>query len=134
SYRRTGVISGGDPALLLAQDPERRRAIRRGLLEEAEAVDTDGALLVHTADPEMARAAVQEALRELAKAWRLARVVPRGHEHSTLEYVVQLKKKSTPSDLIGALEENWSRQVAAAEYFSFLTREGRRADVEEDDE
>lgn len=125
-YGRTGVISAGSPSLLLAQDPERRREIRRALLEEAEEMDTDGVLLVHTGDPEMARGAVQETMNGLAKEWRLARIVPRGRDLSTLEYVVRLKKKSSPTDLVGALKEHWSHQVAAVEYFSFLMRERER--------
>lgn len=133
SYGRTGVISAGSPALLLARDPGRRRAIRLALLEEAETRDTDGVLLVHTGDPELARGAVQEAMGAFAREWHLARIVPRGHGFTTLEYLVQLRKKASPTDLVGALEEHWSRQVPAAEYFSLLLRGNHRdEDAEED--
>jgi hypothetical protein len=126
SYGRTGVISAGSPSLLLAQDPDRRKEIRLALLDEAEEMDIDGVLLVHTADPELARGAVQETMNGLAKEWRLARILPRGRRFSTLEYVVRLKKKTSPTDLVGALKEHWSHQVAAVEYFSVLMRERER--------
>lgn len=134
SYGRTGVISSGNPSLLLAQDPERRREIRLALLEKAEEMDTDGVLLVHAADPELARGAVQETMSSLSKQWHLARVVPRGSKYVTLEYLVQLKKKSSPVDLVGAMEEHWSHQVSAVEYFSFLMRERNRDEDEDEGE
>lgn len=127
-YGRTGVLSVGAPELLLAQTPERRRAIRREMLPEAEKMKTDGILLVHSNEPELARHTVQEAFGEMTRDWRLTEIRPRGEQGSTLEYLVRLKKKSTPAELVGALDERWSTQVAAAEYIPLLTRKKKRAE------
>ncbi len=134
SYGRTGVISAGNPALLLAQSPTRRREIRLDILEKAEELEdeTDGILLVHTAEPEMARHAVQETMSGMAKQWHLVSLFPRGRNHTTLEYLVRLKKKTDPTDLVGAIEEHWSHQVVAVEYFSFLTRDQERNGEEDE--
>lgn len=133
-YGRTGVMSTGDPGMLVAQLPQMRNRIRQSLLGEAEEIDTDGVLLVHVEDPELARHTVQEALADLAKEWRLARVVDRGHSLFTLEYVVDLKKDTAPADLVGALDERWSEQVLASEYFPVRTRAARRDGDDEDDD
>ena len=125
-YGRTGVLSAGNPALLVAQGPEERRRIRKNLLEEAEEMKTDGILLVHSPRPELARHTVQEAFGELAKDWRLVGIVPRGEELSTLEYLVRLKKKATAAELVGVLGDRWSSVVAAAEYLPFRKRKRSR--------
>ena len=133
-YGRTGVMSTGDPAMLVAQIPEMRNRLRHSLLGDAEEIETDGILLVHVEDPELARHTVQEALADLAKEWRLARVVDRGETLYTLEYVVDLKKDTAPADLVGALDERWSEQVLASEYFPVRTRATRRGREDEDDD
>jgi hypothetical protein len=69
---------------------------------------------------------VQEALGDLARDWRLVEVVPRGDAMFALEYLVRLKPESQPADLVGALDERWSQQVSAAEYFPFRTRRRKR--------
>ena len=125
-YGETGILSTGPSSLLLAQNPERRKEIRLSLLEEAEEMATDGILLVHAERPEVARLTVQEALSEMAADWQLVRVAPRVDGVTTLEYLVQLKEKSTPVDLVGALDERWSLQVEAAEYIPFRVRRRRR--------
>jgi hypothetical protein len=127
-YGETGVLSTGSPDLLSAQTPEQRKEIRRSLLEEAEEMTTDGILLVHAEDAEVARNTVQEALTDMAKDWRLIRIASRADGFSTLEYLVQMKKKTTPIDLVGALDERWSAQVEAAEYIPFRVRERVRDD------
>jgi hypothetical protein len=133
-FGRTGVVSSGDSELMLAVAPEERRRIRRSLLDEAEELKADGILLVHTEKQEVARHTVQEALGEMTKDWTLARIVPRSGELSTLEYLVRMKKKSTPAELVGALAERWGAQVQASEYFWFKAREDSREDDEDEDE
>jgi hypothetical protein len=83
-------------------------------------------LLVHSSEPDLARNTVQEALGDLARDWRLVEVVPRGGELHTLEYLVRLKDDTSPLDLVGALDERWSVQVDAAEFFPFRTRRRKR--------
>ncbi len=121
-YGRTGILSTGDPTLLVAQVPATRKQIRRSLLDEAGDFRSDGVLLVHADDVDLARHTVQEALSDLAKDWRLVRVATREHGLSTLEYLVLMKKKTTPMDLVGAVDERWSAQVRAAEYFPMRLR------------
>ena len=125
-YGETGILSTGPSSLLLAQDPKERKEIRLSLLEEAEEMATDGILLVHAERPEVARLTVQEALSEMAADWQLVRIAPRSDGVTTLEYLVQLKEKSLPVDLVGALDERWSLQVEAAEYIPFRVRRRRR--------
>lgn len=125
-YGETGILSTGPSTLLLAQDPDRRKELRLSLLPEAEEMATDGILLVHAERPEVARMTVQETLSEMAADWQLVRVAPRSDGITTLEYLVQLNEKSTPIDLVGALDERWSLQVDAAEYIPFRVRRRRR--------
>ncbi len=130
-YGRTGILSLGDSRALVAQTPDDRRTVRQGLFDEAEAMDSDGILLIHAEDPELARHMAQEAFTEMAKDWKLAGIVPRNDELSTLQYLVLLKKKSGPADLVGALNDRWSSQITAAEYIPFRARQSERADAEE---
>ncbi|HEV2125868.1 MAG TPA: DUF4956 domain-containing protein [Chloroflexota bacterium] len=125
-YGRTGVLSVGTPSILVAQAPEQRKRIRTQLLDAAEEIKTDGILLVHSTEPELARHVVQEALSDMAKDWRLVDIVPRGGGVSTLQYLVRLKKKTEPAELVGALDDRWSSQVEAAEYVPFRTRQRKR--------
>jgi hypothetical protein len=134
-FGQTGVISAGAQEWMVAGSSDRRREIRQDLLEEAEEMDKpDGVLLVHSTDPELARHTVQEALSEMTKSWRLARIVPRSGGAESLHYLVRLKKKATPPELIGALTERWGAQVTAVEYFWFATRERKRDDEDDDDD
>ncbi|HYH83327.1 MAG TPA: DUF4956 domain-containing protein [Longimicrobium sp.] len=126
SFGRTGVLSVGDAELLVAETPVQQRAVRRRMLQYETDMRTDGLLLVHSREPDMARTTVQEALADLAQDWRLADVVPRGGEMHTLEYLVRLKKGVSPADMVGALDERWSVQVDAAEYLPFRTRRRKR--------
>lgn len=126
SYARTGILSVGDAGLLVAQSPQQQRALRMRHLDDEEDMVTDGILLVHSAQPELARSTVQEALADMARDWRLVHVADRGAGISTLEYLVRLKDEATAPDLVGALDERWSSQVAAAEYVPFRIRKKRR--------
>jgi hypothetical protein len=126
SFGRTGVLSVGDADLLVAETPAQQRAVRRRMLQYETDMRTDGLLLVHSREPDLARTTVQEALADLANDWRLVDVVPRGGEMHTLEYLVRLKKGVSPADLVGALDERWSVQVDAAEYLPFRTRRRKR--------
>lgn len=125
-YARTGMLTLGDPSLLVARSPQERREIRSRLLEEAEGVKADGILLVHTSEPEVTRYMVQEALGDTAKDWKLAGVERADGGLAILEYAVKLRKKRSPHDLVGALDERWSDQVEAVEFFPFRKRKRKR--------
>jgi hypothetical protein len=125
-YARTGILSVGPPRLLMAQEPEAQRTVRRRMLDKATDVKTDGILLVHSSQPDVARMTVQEALADMAKDWQLVDVVSRDDGMSTLEYLVRLKRNGSAAGIVGALDERWSEQVAAAEYVPFRARRKKR--------
>lgn len=125
-YGQTGILSAGDAALMVAQTPAQQRAVRRQALELEAEIRSDGILLVHSGQPDLARTTVQEALSDMARDWVLVDVIGRGDGMSTLQYMVRLKKRTAPFDLVGALDERWSSQVAAAEYVPFRTRKKKR--------
>jgi hypothetical protein len=121
-YGRTGILSVGDSALVLAREPQQQRDIRRRMLDDDHGIRTDGILLVHTPNSELARMTVTEALGDMARDWTLADIVPREDGLSTLYYLVRLKEDASAPDLLGALDERWAEQVSAAEYVPFRTR------------
>ncbi|HEX8360928.1 MAG TPA: DUF4956 domain-containing protein [Longimicrobium sp.] len=126
SYGRTGILSVGDPELMVAEDPAAQREIRRRMLEHDGDMRTDGILLVHSPAPDLARLTVQEALGDTARDWRLVNVRREAGRPAVLEYLVRLKDEITPAELVGALDERWSAQVSAAEYVPFRTRKKKR--------
>ena len=125
-YARTGILSVGPSDLLRAQDPAGQREVRRRMLDHAAEARTDGILLVHSYAPDVARETVQEALADMASDWQLVDVVRREDDPSTLEYLVRLKKSASAPELVGALDERWGEQVAAAEYVPFRARRKKR--------
>ena len=142
-FGRTGILSVGSADLLVAEEPAQQREVRRRLLSHEGDMKTDGILLVHSAEPDVARSTVQEALADMARDWRLVDVRPRDDlqedgQHDkrlwTLEYLVRLKRRATPAELVGALDERWSVQVDAAEYLPFRTRRKKRKDEKAEDE
>lgn len=114
-----GILSMGDQRLLVAQTPQARSSLRARLKESAGEMDVDGALLVHTGDPEPARHAVELSLSMTAKEWKLVDTVPGQHGLATLQFLLELKKKATVVDLLGELDERWPSQVVAAEFVPF---------------
>lgn len=125
-YARTGILSVGPQRLLMAQDPPSQRDVRRRMFERAGEIKTDGILLVHSHQPDLARTTVQEAFADMARDWQLTDVVKREDGLHTLEYLVRLKRGATAPELVGALDERWSEQVAAAEYVPFRARRKKR--------
>jgi len=113
------LLSVGDSRLMLAQTREGRVRVQRRLESLASEIDTDGILLIHTTEPDSARQVAEVVLSEVGKEWRF-RDPPRGRNGVyTLEAVVRLRKKHTPVDLLGELEDRWSPTVAAAEYVPY---------------
>ena len=125
-FARTGVLSIGDPSLLVAQTPEEQRLVRGRLLEDARKLKADGILLVHTAEPELARHTVQEALGDVSRDWKLVGITDGARDVSTLEYLLRLKKEVSPLEVVGALDERWSSQVEGAEFVPFRERKRKR--------
>jgi hypothetical protein len=125
-YARTGILSVGANRLMMAQEPEAQRSLRRRMLDPAAELRTDGILLVHSHLPALARNTVQEALADMARDWRLVDALERQDDLVTLEYLVRLKKSASPADLVGSLDERWGAQVSAAEYVPFRSRRSKR--------
>lgn len=125
-YARTGILSSGPQRLLLAQDAQGQREVRMRMLDHADQIRTDGILLVHSMQPDLARHTVQEALADMARDWQLVDVVSRDDDLFTLEYLVRLKGSASAPELVGALDERWGAQVAAAEYVPFRARRKKR--------
>ena len=113
------LLSVGDSTLFIADTPEGRREARKRLKGEAEEVDTDGFLLVHTMEPEPARQVAEVVLSELAKEWRFHEPTRGRNGVYTLEAAVRLRKKKSPVDLLAELEDRWAPTVAAAEYVPY---------------
>ena len=115
----TELLSVGDSSLMLAQTHEGRARVQSRLEELAGDIKTDGILLIHTTEPDSARQVAEVVLSEVGKSW-IFREPPRGRNGVyTLEAVVRLRKKKTPVDLLGELEDRWSPTVAAAEYVPY---------------
>ena len=113
------LLSVGDANLMLADTREGRDRVNRRLASLAAEIKTDGILLIHTTEPDSARQVAEVVLSEVGKNWRF-RDPPRGRNGVyTLEAVVRLRKKKTPVDLLGELEDRWSPTVAAAEYVPY---------------
>lgn len=83
---------------------------------------TDGILLVHAADVDVARRAVEVSLHGRAKEWRFAPPEEAKEGFTTLPVLVRLKsKKGDPLKVLGEMEERFHRHIAAAEFISFKT-------------
>lgn len=132
-YGRTGVLSLGDPALLVAQTAAACDAVRSLVLKQTKGLKPDGILLVHSAEPEVTRHGTLEALRQNADDWRVLEPIRRGDGLTTARYVLELNKKSDPASLLGALDE-WFPRIAAAEFVPFHRRRSKRKKEEEDDD
>ena len=128
-YGRTGVLSFGDSSLLVAQTPTAMRSIRRKMLDEVDDMRTDGILLVHSTDPELARFSVQDVLSQATRDWKLIGIWPRGEEVATAEYLVRLAKDATPADLLGDLDD-WVGHIEGGEYIPFRRRSRPRGETE----
>ena len=113
------LLSIGDSSMLLASTAEGRRRVHDRMEDLADELKTDGLLLLHTTDPHAARQVAEVVLTDVAKEWRFLEP-PRGRNGMwTLEAAVRLKKKSSPVDLLGELEDRWSPKVTAAEYVPY---------------
>lgn len=132
-YGRSGVLAIGEPRWHVAVTAEGSEAIRRRALPATDGLKADGILLVHTRHPEVSRHAVGEALRQHAEDWHVLEPVEREDGVVTGEYLVELGRKSDPTDLLGELEE-WSGRIEGAEFIPFHRRRQRREEPAEQDE
>lgn len=117
------LLSVGDTSMMIAQTRQGQDRVRSRLEELTDQIKTDGILLIHTTEPRSARQVAEVVLSEIGKEW-LFHEPPRGRNGVyTLEAAVRLRKKKTPVDILGELEDRWSPTVAAAEYVPYHPRE-----------
>ena len=76
-----------------------------------------GMLLVDVASGPAARSAVEDALEEHAKRWKLVRTTPTQGGRSTLTYLVRLRRKAAPPELVDAVRRA-GPDVASADFES----------------
>ena len=134
------VLAVGDPRLLTVRgeiDRDRVKELVQGAAAEME--DTDGVLLVHTADMAAAHRALEVSLSRLTSEWRLLDEHLHGRKRTrTLVAIVKLNKKVDPAEVLGEIDERWAPHIAAAEFVSLRTHEvswdGRERREERDDD
>lgn len=115
-----GMLAIGDPSLRQTRSPGERRDITGRFADEAQDMKADGVLLVHGVEPGAARTAVESALGGIAKDWKFVEPTEGRHGVMMLPALIRFKKKGSPVDLLGDLDEYWSSHVAAAEYVPFI--------------
>lgn len=114
------ILSIGNPDLLIARTASQRDAIRWRLSEESKDMTTDGILLVHTPQPEVAKEGLELTLATLADEWRPAGSFRSRGGISTFAVLLRLKdKKSDPLALLEEIDERWAEDIDAAEYIPF---------------
>jgi hypothetical protein len=130
-YGPRGILNVGDRRLMVAQTTAARQQVRARAAREADGMKSHGVLLIHTGSPEPARHAVESLLSQVAKDWKLTAERPGPSGTATMEYLVELKKKSSVVELLGELDDRWAAQVSAAEFVPYNAR--KTGDDEEED-
>jgi hypothetical protein len=120
--RRGGTFAMGDPALRVARTAAERDTLR-STLQTAES-DADGALIVQGSDLAIVRTAAESALSGNASEWEFQEPSSSARGTVVLPVLVTFKKKGTPIDVLGELDEYWARHIMSAEYLPFATRQG----------
>lgn len=116
------LLATGDTSLVVARRSEDRRAVWERAVREAEDMDLDGILVVHAANVEAAKNALEISLTPRAKQWRLLPPVEEANGITRIDVLVQMKKDEDPVELLAELEERWSAYIAASEYVPHRAR------------
>ena len=122
------ALAVGDPELLAALTPDELeevadRAARLQAYIAARSGDAKkkrftAVILVHTTDAKTTQQAVEQALEERTKRWRLAEIVPGGEGTTTLEYMVRAKDETDAGALLDELKSRGAPGIVAVEYRS----------------
>ncbi len=91
-----------------------KRANAAGDEETAPAAVTDARLRIVTSDVAALRRGVEPRLQDFVKQWRFGSVTPSA-EGDVVEYVLQLRKKSSPDDLLALVRAAGSQYVLDVE-------------------
>lgn len=120
-------LAVGDPTLLAALTPAELGEVadRSARLQEhiaarvrAKKKPYNALLLVHAAQLEPAQRSVEEVLDDRTKRWKLVEILPGEGGHSTLEYLVRMRKDVLPAALLDGLRGRGAPHVVAAEFKS----------------
>ena len=120
------LLAVGDTRVLAGSSSENRRRVREESARQAGEMATDGILVVHASDPDLARRAVQLAIGKVADEWKFT--TPEEGEAGLwrFEVMIKLNKKGDPLKLLTEIEERWGGHITAAEYIPFRTMEPER--------
>jgi hypothetical protein len=114
------LLSIGDSQYMIARYPGQRDSIRWRLSREAEGMDTDGILLVHSENTEAARQAVELSLSKAADDYRIVEKFRERNGVGTFAVLLRLdEKKGDPLAILGELDDRWRDDMLAAEYIPF---------------
>jgi hypothetical protein len=119
--RRGGTFAMGNPAVRLGRTASERDVLRSTL--ESPDSDADGALIVQGSDLATVRTATEAALSGNASEWEFREASTGAQGTVVLPVLVKFKKKGTPIDVLGELDEYWARHIISAEYLPFATRQ-----------
>lgn len=120
-------VAVGDPALLAALTPDELGEVadRSARLQEhiaarvrAKKKPYNALLLVHAAQLEPVQRAVEAVLDDQTKRWKLVEILPGEAGHSSLEYLVRMRKDVLPAALLNELRGRGAPHVVAAEFKS----------------
>ena len=129
------ILSIGDERLMIARTAAQRDALRWRLSEDAEEVDADGILVVHSHDEEAAKQAMEVSLSKVAKEWRFVDRFRQRDGIRTFAVLMELNdKKGDPMMLLGDIDERWSQEVPAAEYLPYRKVANKKSDKKKSDE
>ena len=118
--QRRDLLSIGDTSLLMVRNAEQRDAIRWRMSREAGDMETDGILLVHSDNPDLAKQHVELSINRVADDYLIAENFRERDGISTFAVLLQLnEKKGDPLALLADLDERWSAEVLAAEYLPY---------------
>ncbi|HUF49292.1 MAG TPA: DUF4956 domain-containing protein [Longimicrobiales bacterium] len=120
--RREGTFAMGDPSVRLGRTAAERDQLRASL--ESPDMDADGVLLVQGADAATLRTATESALTGNASDWEYCEQSEGMDGNIVLPVLVRFKKKGTPIDVLGELDEYWARHITSAEYLPFADKQG----------
>lgn len=114
------ILSVGDDRLMIARTGQQRDAIRWRMAREADQMDTNGILLVHTHDREAAKQRMEVSLGKVAKEWRFVDDFRNHDGVGTFAVLLELSdKKGDPLTLLADIDERWAQEIPAAEYLPY---------------
>src|SRR5690606_16498747 len=110
------MLATGDARFFVGRSAAERERIGDEIGGRAAGMRSDGVLIVHAADADEAKQALDVCLAGIAEEWRLLDATADQNGLHRLDLLVRLRKGEDPVKLLALIEERWSPQIAAAEY------------------